>query len=157
MEEITLEKIDMLRDRTGISYREAKDALERSNGNVLEALIEFEEKKDTNWTEEISVRSSEVIDKVKALIYEGNVNKISVKHDGRTLVEIPVTFGAIGAVVLPHLAVLGVMVAMFKRCTIEVVRNDGSTVKTEVDQNETAKNDTATNEKKENYHSDGGI
>lgn len=152
MEEITLEKIDMLRDRTGISYREAKEALERSKGNVLEALIELDDKKDTKWTEEFSVRSSDVIDKVKGLIYEGNVNKISVKHDGRTLVEIPVTFGAIGAMMLPHFAVLGVLVAMFKRCTIEVVRNDGSTVKTEVDSD-----DLAPNEQKQDYHTNGGI
>jgi hypothetical protein len=155
MEEITLEKIDIIRDRTGISYREAKEALERSKGNVLEALIELDDNKDTkdtNWTEEISVRSSEVINKVKGLIYEGNVNKISVKHEGRTLVEIPVTFGAIGAVVLPHLAVLGVLVAMFKRCTIEVVRNDGSTVKTEVEDE-----DVIHEEKKDNHHYDGGI
>lgn len=152
MEEITLEKIDIIRDRTGISYREAKEALERSNGNVLEALIELDDKKDTKWTEEFSVRSSDVIDKVKGLIYEGNVNKISVKHDGRTLVEIPVTFGAIGAMMLPHLAVLGVLVAMFKRCTIEVVRNDGSTIKTEVDSDE-----LMPNENKQDYHTNGGI
>lgn len=152
MEEITLEKIDIIRDRTGISYREAKEALERSKGNVLEALIELDDKKDTKWTEEFSVRSSDVIDKVKGLIYEGNVNKISVKHDGRTLVEIPVTFGAIGAMMLPHFAVLGVLVAMFKRCTIEVVRNDGSTVKTEVDSDE-----LMPNEQKQDYHTNGGI
>lgn len=152
MEEITLEKIDIIRDRTGISYREAKEALERTKGNVLEALIELDDKKDTKWTEEFSVRSSEVIDKVKGLIYEGNVNKISVKHDGRILVEIPVTFGAIGAMVLPHLAVLGVLVAMFKRCTIEVVRNDGSTIKTEVDSDE-----LTPNESKQDYHTNGGI
>lgn len=154
MEEITLEKIDIIRDRTGVSYREAKEALERSQGNVLEALIELDEKedtKDTKWTEEFSVRSSEVIDKVKGLIYEGNVNKISVKHDGRTLVEIPVTFGAIGAMVLPHLAVLGVMVAMFKRCTIEVVRNDGSTIKTEV------ADEVCPDDKKQDHHDNGGI
>lgn len=152
MEEITLEKIDMIRDRTGVSYREAKEALERSKGNVLEALIEIDDKKDTKWTEEFSVRSSDVIDRVKGLIHEGNVNKISVKHDGRTLVEIPVAFGAIGAMMLPHFAVLGVMVAMFKRCTIEVVRNDGSTVKTEVDGD-----DKMPNEEKQDHHNNGGI
>lgn len=152
MEEITLEKIDMIRERTGVSYREAKEALERSRGNVLEALIELDEKKDTKWTEEISVRSSEVIEKVKGLIHEGNVNKISVKHDGRTLVEIPVAFGAIGAMVLPHFTVLGVMVAMFKKCTIEVVRNDGSTIKTEVDTDKIVPDET-----KSDYHTKGGI
>lgn len=126
MEEITLEKIDLVRDRTGLSYKDARDLLERSQGNVIEALIESESKKQTRWTEEFSVRSSEVIEKVKEILRAGNVNKIRVKNEGQTLVEIPIALGAIGAVALPSIAALGVMVALFKRCTIEVVRNDGS-------------------------------
>lgn len=125
MEEITLEKIDTIRERTGATYREAKDALERAGGNVLEALIDLEAKKPGGWTEEFSVKSGEVVDKVKELIRQGNVTKIRVKQDGKTLVEIPVTLGAISAVFLPQLAALGVLVAVFKRCTIEVVRSDG--------------------------------
>ncbi|MGL5511822.1 MAG: DUF4342 domain-containing protein [Sporomusa sp.] len=124
--DISLEKIDVIRQRTGVSYREAKEALERNNGNVLETLIELEDenKNKTNWTEEFSVRSTEVIDKVKELVREGNVNKIRIKHEGKVLAEIPVALGAIGAVILPQLAALGVIVAVFKRCTIEVVRHD---------------------------------
>ncbi|SMC94063.1 DUF4342 domain-containing protein [Sporomusa malonica] len=124
--DISLEKIDSIRERTGVSYREAKEALERNDGNVIDTLIELEDKtkNSTNWTEEFSVRSTEVIDKVKELIREGNVNKIRIKHEGRVLAEIPVALGAIGAVVLPQLAALGVLVAVFKRCTIEVVRED---------------------------------
>lgn len=125
MQEITLEKIDLIRDRTGVTYREAHEALQRNDGNVISALIELEDGKQSSWTEEFTVRSSEVIDKVKELIHEGNVTKVRVKHDGRTLVDIPVTLGTIGAVVLPQLAALGVLVAVFKRCTIEVVRNEG--------------------------------
>jgi hypothetical protein len=124
MEEVTLEKIDLLRDRTGVSYREARDVLARTAGDVIEALVELEGKKQNKWTEEFSVRSGEVIDKVKEIVREGNVTKIRVKHDDKILVEIPVTLGAIGAVVLPQLAALGVLVAVFKRCTLEVVRGD---------------------------------
>jgi hypothetical protein len=126
MEDITLEKLDVIRERTGVSYRKAKEALENNHGNVVEALIEIEEANQDSggkWTEEFSVKSTEVIEKVKELIHEGNVNKIRVKHDNRTLVEIPVGIGAIGVVVLPQIAALGVLVAVFKRCTIEVVRN----------------------------------
>lgn len=131
MHEITLEKIDLIRERTGVSYREAKEALERNEGNVIDTLIELEGSKTQNsWTEEFSVRSTEVIDKVKEIIHEGNVTKIRVKHDDRTLVDIPVTLGTIGAVVLPQLAALGVLVAVFKRCTIEVVRKDDPIVGT---------------------------
>jgi hypothetical protein len=125
MDDITLDKIDTLRARTGVSYREARDILERTGGNVIEALIELENKKEGSWTEEFSVKSGEVIEKVKELIREGSVTKIRVKHDDRVLAEIPVALGAIGAVVLPQLAALGVLVAVFKRCTIEVVREGG--------------------------------
>jgi len=151
MEEITLENIDILRERTGISYKEAKEALERNQGNLLEALIELDDKKNTKWTDSFSVNSSDVIDKVKELLHEGNVNKISIKSEGRTVVEIPVALGAIGAVVLPQIAALGVLVAMFKRCSIEVVRNDGSTTETEVS------DDKSVNEQKQNHHNDSGI
>ncbi|MHC1745772.1 MAG: DUF4342 domain-containing protein [Negativicutes bacterium] len=141
MENITLEKIDILRDRAGVTYKEAKEALERSNGDVIEALIELEEAKQGTWTDEISSRSSQVIERVKKLIYEGNVTKIRVKNEGKVLVEIPVAIGALGAVMLPHLAVLGVLVAVFKRCTIEIVRTDGDTetIETEVEQKEEEK------------------
>ncbi|MBP2649674.1 MAG: hypothetical protein H6Q74_499 [Firmicutes bacterium] len=122
MEEITLAKIDLLRERTGISYREARDVLTKVHGDVVEALIDLEGEKKNSWTEEFSVKSSEVIDKVKDLVREGNVTKIRVKHEDKVLVDIPVTLGAIGAVVLPQLAALGVLVAVFKRCTIEVIR-----------------------------------
>ena len=124
-EDIPLEKVDIVRARAGVSYREAKEALDRSGGRVVDAIIDLEGRTQKNWTEEFSVRSGEVIDKVKELIREGNVSRISVRSDGRTLVEIPVTLGAIGAVVLPQLAALGVLVAVFKRCTIEVVRETG--------------------------------
>lgn len=127
MEDITLEKIDILRERTGLSYREAKAALERNNGDVVEALIDLEGTKQTKWTEEFSLRSNEVIDKVKELLREGNINKIRVKSEGKILVEIPVALGAIGAIALPQIAALGVLVAVFKRCTIEVVRNENLT------------------------------
>lgn len=126
MEEITLEKIDILRDRTGITYREAKEYLEKHAGNIIDALVDIETKKDTEskWTEEFSVRSGEVIEKVKELVHEGNVNKIRVKHDDKILVDIPVGIGALGAVFLPQIAALGVLVAVFKKCTIEVIRNE---------------------------------
>ena len=124
MEEVTLEKIDIVRERTGVSYREARDVLERTGGDVVESLVELEANKSTGWTKEFSVRSGEVVDKGKELIREGNVTKIRVKNDDKVLVEIPVTLGAISAVFLPQLAALGVLVAVFKRCTIEVVRGD---------------------------------
>lgn len=139
--EITLEKIDLIRERTGLTYKEAKETLERNNGSVVDALIELESRKDSSWREEFSSKSNEVIERLKELIHEGNITKIRIKSDHKTLAEIPVTIGAIGAVILPQLAALGVLIAVFKRCTIEVVKTSGETDIVKVDDKEDCKED----------------
>ena len=50
MSEITLEKVDLIRERTGVSYTEAKEALEAGNGDVVDALIYIENKKKSKST-----------------------------------------------------------------------------------------------------------
>ncbi|MDL2280567.1 DUF4342 domain-containing protein [Selenomonadales bacterium OttesenSCG-928-I06] len=128
-----LDKIDELRNRFNISYSAAKKALEDNNWDLVETLIYLEEKEEQEeirgktYKEEFKVNSGEVISKIKEIIHQGNVNKIRVKNDGKVLVDIPVGLGAIGALMLPHLTVLTVLVAMFKDCTLEVFRDDEET------------------------------
>lgn len=122
---ITLEMIDQVRSRTGVSYKEARDALERANGDVVQALIALEEKDKQpgqTWTERIQVQGSEVVDRIKELIREGNVTRIVVKQGDNVIVELPVTVGAVGAVIAPFLAAFGVAVALASKCTIELER-----------------------------------
>jgi len=73
--------------------------------------------------EEIRVFGHELTDKVRALIHEGNVNRIIIKDEaGHTFVEIPVTVAAIGAVFAPVLAAVGAIAAMAAKFTIVVER-----------------------------------
>ncbi|HWR40597.1 MAG TPA: DUF4342 domain-containing protein [Patescibacteria group bacterium] len=119
---IDLGKIDILRERMGVTYREAKEVLERTRGDLLAALIELEGEGKSRWTEEFTVKSNEAVEKVKELIHQGQVTKIRVKHEGKVLVDIPVAMGAVGAVFLPQLAALGALAAVFRQCTIEVIK-----------------------------------
>lgn len=126
--DITLEKIDLIRERSGVSYREAKEVLEQAEGNAIEALILLEDRSNAwkqdmhKWKEQFTVCGSEVADKVKEIVHQGNVTKITVKQDGKKVVEIPVVLGAIGGLLLPELAVLGLLGALFKQYTIELER-----------------------------------
>lgn len=73
--------------------------------------------------EEFKVEGKKVVSKVKALIKEGNVRKITVKDSkGKTILALPVTAGLIGAVLLPPLVVLGAIAAFLTECTITVER-----------------------------------
>jgi len=75
--------------------------------------------------EEFKLKSSEVLDKIKELIHEGNVRRIIIKDDnGKTYMEIPVTIGIIGALIAPVLAAVGAIAAMVANLTIEVIRTE---------------------------------
>jgi len=75
--------------------------------------------------EEFSVNSDDLIERVKELIHEGNVNRVIVKDEkGKTLLEIPATVGVIGAVLAPWLAALGVIAALATRCRIVVEKRE---------------------------------
>jgi hypothetical protein len=78
--------------------------------------------------ETIKAEGSQVIDQIKRLIHEGNVRRITIKHDDRTVVEFPLTIGVIGVVVAPVLAAAGALAALLTECTIEVERFDGMPV-----------------------------
>jgi hypothetical protein len=74
-------------------------------------------------TEKISISADNLIEKVKELIQEGNVTRIIIKDDkGRVLLEMPVTVGIIGALLVPWLAALGAIAALATNCTIIVER-----------------------------------
>jgi Flp pilus assembly pilin Flp len=68
--------------------------------------------------EEFKVSGQKLKETIKQLIEEGNARKIIIKNEeGATIVEIPLTIGAVGAVVAPVLAVVGALAAMLTNCT----------------------------------------
>lgn len=70
---------------------------------------------------EYSVNGDALVSKVKELIHEGNVRRLIIKDEqGRVLVEIPLTLGVIGAVLLPVWAALGAIAALAVKLTIVV-------------------------------------
>jgi len=80
-----------------------------------------EEKK--NFEEEIKVKGKELTQKVKELVKEGNVRKITIKDkNGNVILSIPLTIGVIGAVLAPILAAVGAVSALVTECTISLER-----------------------------------
>ena len=78
---------------------------------------------DQPRTEEFTISGDEVVAKVKELINEGNVRRLLIKNEeGRTMLEVPLTIGVIGAALLPVLAAIGAAAAIATRCTIVVER-----------------------------------
>jgi hypothetical protein len=77
--------------------------------------------------ESIKGDANMMADTLKGIVHEGNVRRVVVKHNGRTVAEFPLTAGVVGAVIAPVLAAVAAIVAMLKDCTIEVERVDVDT------------------------------
>jgi hypothetical protein len=74
--------------------------------------------------ESFTVSGSQVVEKVKQIIHEGNIRRVRLLHEGRTIIEIPLTVGApvavVGILAAPVLAAIGAFAALVTECTIEV-------------------------------------
>ena len=73
--------------------------------------------------ESVTAAGNQVIETIKNLIHEGNVRRISIKQEGRTIAEFPLTFGVVGAALAPVLAAAGAIAALVTDCTIEIERD----------------------------------
>jgi hypothetical protein len=82
-----------------------------------------EEEQGGGRKERYRVAGEKLLSKVKELIREGNIRRITIKNDEeKTLIEIPLTFGVVGAALFPVWAAVGAIAALVTDCSIEVER-----------------------------------
>jgi hypothetical protein len=71
--------------------------------------------------EEFTVSGDQLLAKVKEIIHGGNIRRITIKNaEGETLIEVPLTLGLVGAIILPVWAALGAIAALVARLKIVV-------------------------------------
>jgi len=72
-------------------------------------------------TEEFRVDGEDLIARIKNLVKEGNIRRITIKNkEGKTVFEIPLTFGVVGALIAPQLAAIGAIAALVTEVTVVV-------------------------------------
>lgn len=129
--DITLEKIDQVKERTGVSYKEAKEALELAGGDALEAIIQIEQKNvktAPQFGPKIEQVGNEVLDVLKELVRKGNVTRFYLEKDGRTILDIPVLAGAIGVLIFTGASAVGIIAALAAGCELKIVKQDGEVI-----------------------------
>ncbi len=79
-------------------------------------------------SEKFTINGDQVVEKVKQLIHEGNIRRVRLIHEGKVLIELPLSIGApvavIGIVWMPVLAAIGAAAALLTECTLEVEKID---------------------------------
>ncbi len=164
MSEITLEKIDVIRERTKVSYAEAKEALEVSDGNVVDALIYIEKNKKSS-KDELYTTKEEFIAWIKDLIKKGNITRIKIKKEDKVIADIPVNAGvavtAVGLFASPIITI-ALFAAALTQVTVEITKDDGTVevinkiIKTTMDDVK-GKVQTKTSSMKEKFSSNNNV
>ena len=126
--EITLEKIELVKDRTGVSYKDAKDALEAAEGSVVDAIIAIEDTVDEKPAKKVNEAANETVDKIKDMVKKGNISKITIRKDDEVLLNLPLNAGLVGALLAPWGVIAGIIAAFGFKCQIELQKDDGSVV-----------------------------
>lgn len=121
---ITIEQIDELRKRVNVTYAEAKEALEASSGELIEAIIYLEkngkvnkcssdEKQNGNYSDNLSDAACGFIAWCKKWIKKGNSNYFSIRKKEKSVLEIPVTLLIIIFAVAPWITIPLLVLALF--------------------------------------------
>ena len=124
--EITLEAVEKVMEQTGVEFKDAKEALQKTNGDV-DAAIKLLQPDANNIGDDIKV----AMDKLKKMVEDGNVSRVQIKKGDETVLSVPVNIGLVGGLVglaaAPWALIAGTVAAFGLGCRIEVVKKDGTT------------------------------
>src|SRR5690606_26654879 len=121
-----LEKMDLLRNRFKISYARAREVLEQNGWDAVAAAVQLEEEQTPSgfFTEELKVSGRDLVETLKRILHEGNVNRIIVRDPkGYEILNLPVGGAVVFARVLPMLTALSAVVILALDYTVVVERS----------------------------------
>ena len=130
MAQITIEMVDQVLDRLPYAtYKEAREALIKTEGNVLDAIIYiesgqkdtgFENKKESirRFGENISQESERIRGQLGDLFKKTTVVRIIVEKEGKVVLNIPLTLGVLGVAAMPVLSLLGLSAAVLSKYSV---------------------------------------
>ncbi len=138
MADITLEKIDQVLERvTNATYKEVKEALLVTDGDVLDAIIYLEQNKKAikiktktkaKVENALGKDAEEIKTQLKEMLKRSNVIRIVVEKDGKIIMNIPLTVGVVGIALGPLVTLVGLSAAVIGKFNIKIENEEDNTV-----------------------------
>lgn len=128
---ISLEKIDLLKERANVSYTEAKEALERTNGDLVEALILLEKeskikKSKKNFSEHLDEKGNNLSEEIKKFFRTMKTYSFKVTKSGKTYLDVPLILAIILGIVCMPTSMVIAFILFVTGFRFMMVKNDGT-------------------------------
>ncbi len=136
MSKITIEAIDQVMERVpGATYAEVKEALIKSDGDVIDAIILLQENsagRDKNdekksFEDVFGKDSDKIKEEITELLRKSNVIRIVIEKNGKIIINIPIAVGVVGVVFAPILTLVGLSASVLAKCRIKIENEDEGT------------------------------
>lgn len=124
MVEINIEQIDAVRQRTNVGYKEAKEVLEKFDGNVVDAILYFESQDKV--TSEIKKDTDKFYKKGKSFIKKLNSYDLKISKEEKVALDIPLSLGVLISLLAPHVVLLVVFICFVKGYKIRLNKLESS-------------------------------
>ena len=136
MSKITIEAIDQVMERVpGATYAEVREALIKSDGDVIDAIIllqenstEKENKNKKTFEEVFGKDSDKIKEEITELLRKSNVIRIVIEKNGKIIMNIPITIGVVGVVFAPILTLIGLSASVLAKYRIKIENEDEGTI-----------------------------
>ena len=136
MSNITIEAIDQVMERVpGATYAEVREALIKSDGDVIDAIIllqenstEKENKNKKTFEEVFGKDSDKIKEEITELLRKSNVVRIVIEKNGKIIMNIPITVGVVGVVFAPILTLIGLSASVLAKYRIKIENEDEGTI-----------------------------
>jgi len=125
---ISMEQIDELRRRTNCSYEEAKMLLEKHNGDLLEAIVEFERKNSSKSNSRTYNGTVSLGTRIKQLINKGFKTRFIVEKSGETIINISVNLLILAAILLHWFLLIALAISFVLGCRFRIRKEKGESI-----------------------------
>ncbi|HOJ09515.1 MAG TPA: DUF4342 domain-containing protein [Clostridiales bacterium] len=123
-----MEKIDELRKRINCSYEEAKILLEKYNGDLIEAIVDFEKRNVSQFRSKSGSNSVSFGTKIKQVVDKGFKTKFIIEKSGDKIINIPVNFFIIGLIIFNWFLVIALIISFVLGCIFKIRKQNGKEI-----------------------------
>ena len=116
----SIEDVETLRSKAGVSYEEAVSLLDKYDGDLARALIELEKRGQVNEKADFKFDAEEIVEWVKKMWHKGMNTRVVIERKGETLVNLPVIFLILMLMLGAHAVIVAAVIMLLTGCSVSL-------------------------------------
>ena len=120
----SLEDVETLRSKAGLSYEEAVSLLDKYDGDLARALIELEKRGQVNGKTDVKFDAEEIVEWIKKMWHKGMNTRVVIERKGEMLINLPMLFLILMLILGPYAFIAAAVLMLVTGCSVSLKGED---------------------------------